>query len=51
MRTDIEVWYKGKVCSINADTVSIEYDGYTDAFEWPKEDVIEDIRNKELIAE
>lgn len=49
--TNIEVWYTGKLCSVSANTISIEYDGYVDALEWPRDEVIEDIRNKDLISQ
>ena len=48
--TNIEVWYKGKVCSINDNIVSIEYEGYTDSFEWTREDLVEDFKSKDLVA-
>ena len=34
--TKTEVWYEGKVCSINGNVVSIEYVGYSDSFEWTR---------------
>ena len=49
--TNIEVWYKGKVCSINGNLVSVEYVGYSDAFEWTREDLMEDFKSKDLIVE
>ncbi len=49
--TNIEVWYKGKLVCINGNTISIEYEDYNDSFEWTKENLIEDIMNKDLIAE
>ncbi len=49
--TNIEVWYKGKLVCINGNTISIDYEDYKDSFEWTREDLIDDIKNKDLIAE
>ena len=49
--TNIEVWYEGKVCSINGNLVSVGYVGYSDSFEWTREDLIEDFKSKDLIVE
>ncbi len=46
---EIEVWYNGKIITIDGNTVSIEYEGYTDVLDWPKSEIMEDIKSKDFV--
>lgn len=37
--TSIAEWYEGVIVDIGKETVTIEYAGYTDTFDWAKADV------------
>lgn len=42
--------YDGTICMINGNTVSVEYEGYTDILDWPKSEIMEDIKKKDFFA-
>lgn len=47
--TNIEMWYEGTVCNVDGNTVCVKYVGYSETFEWTRDEIIQDITNNCLM--
>ena len=49
--SEVEEWYKGEITNIDShtDTITVHYTGYEDDFSWSKNELVKDLKTKELI--